>query len=73
MSESKQHLYKLCIKCDYFCNILEENNYCPTCGAMLINKCRNCGNEIIYPYATYCGFCGTPYKDQKIKKGFKEI
>ncbi|MFH1197468.1 MAG: hypothetical protein V1720_17340 [bacterium] len=73
MTNIKSHTYKLCPKCDYFCNTKEEKNYCPNCGTKLKTECDVCRNPITYPYAKYCGICGSPYKPNPENSSLKEI
>ncbi len=58
--------YKICPSCSFFCNILEEDQYCSSCGTKLITACTDCGREIVNPYANYCKFCGTPLSKRKV-------
>lgn len=73
MTDNKKHLYKICPECDYYCNILEKNNYCPSCGTKLIEKCTGCNSGISYPFANYCGRCGKAYRTAKRDSSFKEL
>jgi predicted RNA-binding Zn-ribbon protein involved in translation (DUF1610 family) len=57
--------YKICPECDYFCRVEEKGDYCPNCGAKLIDRCKNCGEKIDNPYAEYCKNCGEKYRNSK--------
>lgn len=60
-SFEKLNRYKICPKCNYFCNILEKDNYCSLCGSKLIENCPECSEVIVNPYAKYCKKCGSSY------------
>jgi hypothetical protein len=66
------HLFKICPRCDFFCNVNEPDNYCSFCGTKLIETCPNCGKPIENPYANFCKYCGEVYpgrdKDKLRKK-----
>lgn len=42
-----------------------EYEYCPICGVKLIQKCSNCGFEIIKPEYKFCVKCGTAYRKEE--------
>lgn len=67
------HLFKLCPNCDYFCNINEEDHFCPRCGKKLIEKCPTCGKVINYPYAKFCKFCGQTLHGREEKTNFQKF
>jgi hypothetical protein len=67
----KEHRYKLCPKCDYFCHISEADQYCQVCGLKLIESCPACGADIAVPYASFCKICGEAYPG-KLAKAIKE-
>lgn len=61
MKSDPDKLYRLCPKCSYFCRLEETAQYCPSCGAGLIDACPHCHAPIDNPYARYCKHCGSPY------------
>lgn len=61
------HGYKICPSCSFFCGLSEDDNFCSVCGAELFTSCKNCGKEIVNPYANYCKFCGGPLTTKNSK------
>jgi len=59
--------YKLCTHCNFFCNVVEPDEFCSLCGSELIDMCQECGNKIDNPYARYCKVCGGNYLKQENK------
>ncbi len=64
----KHNKFKICPKCNYFCNVKEAGSFCPQCGEKLIKKCPQCEKDITNPYDNYCKHCGILYPGKTDKK-----
>ena len=56
----------ICPECGYVAH--EDEEFCPTCGAKLIDRCPQCGASIRDPFAIYCSRCGNILKKVKVEK-----